>query len=262
MITRKRMNLCVLGIALAACANAQDNRVMFTGGGGDDDWNNAANWDKGVVPGETNEAGIAVGTIKITNTVTVGYLKAGLGRTGPSKVIIDGGTFKAIGMVEYNSSTYRGYGSIIVQNGGSATFNSRFFVGFEDTPKASMILHDGTFRVASTYYHSFGYAGTEALATRTAINTGGVLDVDNLVLNSGVLDIAGGTLIVRRDISFELDQWIMNGRIIVMGGAPGWKIKATVDSTTGWTTVVAEPITAPVTVGKIHSAVFVLSNAS
>jgi hypothetical protein len=173
----------------------------------------------------------------------------------PAEVIIDRGTLHAVGTNNCNAPSYRCNVAIIVKNGGSAAFTARFYVGYRDTQSGSVTIYDGTFRVTSSYYHNKDYVGTNVLGTRTTIKSGGLLDVDNLILNSGVLDIAGGTLIVRRDISVELDKWIAGGRVIVMGDASGWKIKATVDSITGWTTVVAEPMTGPFSVGKINSGV-------
>jgi hypothetical protein len=243
VITNKWISLFMLGIAMAVCANAKsENQVCFTGGVGDGDWNNAANWNTGAVPGAANEAGIVSGTVKITNAVTMAYLRNGMDKAVPAEVIIDGGTLRAIGFDNSNASSYGCNGSIVVKNGGLAVFSSRFLVGYKDTQSGSVTIYDGIFRVESGYYHNKEYVGTNVLDTRTTINPGGLLDVNALILNAGVMDIAGGTLIVRQDISVDLDPWIAKGRMIAMGGAQGWKIKATVDLTTGWTTVVAEPI--------------------
>jgi hypothetical protein len=125
-------------------------------------------------------------------------------------------------------------------------------VGFENTQGGSVTIYDGTLRVTKTYHHNETYAGTEILDTRTTINPGGLLDVNDLVLNAGILDIAGGTLIIRRCAVYEVDLWFAEGRIISMGGKPGWKIKVTFDEVSGWTAVVAEPVMKPLTVGGLN----------
>jgi hypothetical protein len=159
---------------------------------------------------------------------------------------------RAVGSNNCNAASYRCNGSIVLKNGGSAVFVSRFFVGYRDTQDGSVTIYNGTFRVENGYYHNKDYTGTNVFGTRTTINPGGLLDVNDLILNSGVMDIAGGTLIVRRNIEIEVNAWIAKGRIVAMGGQPGWNIKITIDPVTGWTSLVAEPATKPITVGMIE----------
>ncbi len=249
----------VLGAALMA-GTVQADRVFFTGAGGSDNWLDANNWSnkdkQGApgVPGDADQARIPGGVVvKITNAVTVGNFKCGSTEgTGTAQVTIDGGSLVTGKNVDYNSACYNVPGTLIVQNGGSAVFNTRFMVGFLDAQGGSLVIHDGTVRVADIFYQNMKYTGTDILNTRTTINTGGVLDVNDLILNAGVMDVAGGTLIIRRSILHIVEQWIIDGRIIPMGGQPGWKLKVTPDDATGWITIVAEAMTEPFTVGMLE----------
>ncbi|MCU0858896.1 MAG: hypothetical protein MUC65_10900, partial [Pontiellaceae bacterium] len=129
MTARKLISFfCLLSLAITAGSVPGSPKIYFTGQADDGEWNNAANWEGGVVPGNEDRASIPSGVIKITNTVTTGYLQNGIDTGGVAQVIIDGGSLVAVGTVRFNSASYIGRGSIIIQNGGSAVFNSRFMV--------------------------------------------------------------------------------------------------------------------------------------
>ncbi len=217
---------------------------------GEDNWTNGANWIyyklkpvKRGVPTEVDDVRLCNGTVRITTAVTVSCFK--VGAEGVGKVIIDGGTLVAVGTGDYNSSSYNTPGTIIVTNGGSATFYSRFMVGFEDYSGGRLEIYDGTVRVAAEYFHSKDYVGSAPVDTRTTIYQGGLLEVDTLTLNTGVMDIAGGKVIVRTGSLNQINQWIEEGGIVAMGDAEGWKINATVNPETGYITLVAEPTSEP-----------------
>lgn len=253
MDAKKGIGVVVLG-AVVLIHSCWADRIVFTGQGQDDNWNNPTNWvyyksnpPRTGVPAEMDEVRLNPGmVVRITTPVTVGYLKVGV--YGLEKVIIDGGSLVTLGTSEYNSANYKYSGTIIVQNGGSATFNSRFMVGYGETSlgQGALEIRDGTVRVADVFFHNMNYSGTETLRSRTTIYGGGLLDVDKLTLNSGVMDIAGGTVVVRSDVVRDVERWLAEGRLIAMGGAEGWTVKATYNIETGWTTLVAAP---PATVG-------------
>ncbi|MCU0858472.1 MAG: hypothetical protein MUC65_08740, partial [Pontiellaceae bacterium] len=219
---------------------------------GSNNWTNEANWvysDKKTpsgVPGPADIARVLHGArAEITTEVVVGSVR--LSGDGPGTLIINGGSLTAmlVSDSDFSSACYRAFGSMVVQNKGSAFFYSRFFVGFSNAPSGSLIIHEGSVRVANSYTHNWHYTGSSevALHTQTIIYKGGLLDVDTLVLNAGVMDIAGGTLIVRFSCPVEqVNDWVANGRMTAMGGSREWKIQATFDSATGWTTIIAVPV--------------------
>lgn len=263
MTTRNLIRFCMLGLVMTS-GSVHADKIHFTGAGGTDDWADAANWsirtdpEKSGTPGAEDTVRIPGGSVvKLTSTVTISYLGNGVDgvRHGAVQLIIDGGTLVAVGREEFNSVSYNCPASFTVKNGGSATFYSRLIVGRLDFPGGEMIIHEGTVRVADVYYHNENYAGTETLGTRTTIHPGGLLDVDGLKLNAGVMDIAGGILIIRQHALEEVKQWIRDGRMIAMGGNELWKIKATFDEFSGWTTIISVSETDTFSVGMVKPAI-------
>lgn len=241
MVGRKKAVLSFMGVVLVV-GSVRADRVEFVGKGATVNWTNANVWlntasHLNSLPGEADEARIGKGVVTLTTAVTVGYLKVGSG--GPGKLIIDGGSLVAAGTEDYNSACFKFEGDILVKNGGSATFNNRLLVGTANEPNGSLVIDQGTVRVSGKYVHNDMYSGTEVINTRTTVNAGGLLDVDRLVLNAGVLDVAGGTLIVRQDDAVKLNAWVDAGRIVAMGGTGGWKVKITIDDSTGYIKVSA-----------------------
>jgi hypothetical protein len=237
------MKLCALSFAVTAgIAGADTFRPVRLET--DRNWTNINLWfstnrpGEKVFPGDADETRISGGAVRITTPVTVGYLK--VGSEGSGTVIIDGGTLVTVGTSDYNSASFNAPGTLIVTNGGSAVFNSRFMVGFKNYGGGRVEIYDGTVRVARSYFHNKDYTGSEPINTRTTVHQGGVLEVNELILNSGVINIAGGTVMIRKGYVEQITHWIAEGRIIAMGGAAGWKIKVTVDPSTGHIVLTAE----------------------
>ncbi|MBM4151925.1 MAG: hypothetical protein FJ220_00175 [Kiritimatiellaceae bacterium] len=244
------VSACILGaFVTTGMAQVETNFIIFTGGAMDKNWYNPNNWSyqkftgSPGVPDTHAEVRVTAGaSLDITNAVTVEYFKNGCeGRKGiAGNVMIDGGILLATGTTQYNSVCFNRRASLTVKNGGSATFNTRLVVGFKDCQGGSLVIHDGSIRVVGTYYHQTDYTGTEAINTRTTIHTGGLLDVNDMILNAGVVDIAGGVLLIRGLAVDAADQWVSSGRIIAMNGIDGWQIKVSYDEETGWTKLTAE----------------------
>lgn len=258
MSTIHLVTACLLGFAIAT-GSASADILRFANSTGDELWSNPANWinetnpEEPGVPDSTDEVRIGNAAVKLTTEVTISNLKAGDAGAGvevasgeSATVLIDGGELLATGADGFNSAGYKMPGTLIIQNGGSASFGSYFMVGHKKTQGGSVIIHKGTLRVASKYVHNMYYEETDLLNTRTTINPGGLLEVGDLKLNAGLINLAGGTLIIRRLATVEVEEWVKAGLIIAMNGAAGWTIQATFDPSTGWTTVVAVP---PATVG-------------
>jgi hypothetical protein len=194
---------------------------------------------------------------RITTPVTIGYLKVGANGIGVNgKVIIDGGSLVTTGISDYNSASQSANGSIIVTNGGTAVFNSRFYAGNKPEGVGTLFIEGGSVRVASTFCHHMEYTGTNTLYTRTIIGEAGLLDVDMLVLNAGVMDIAGGTVVVRMGHVEQINHWIAEKRIVAMGGTEDWRVKVKYDPVTGYIVLSAERF---VTVGAVRPVLSGLS---
>lgn len=269
MSTIHLVKACVLGFVITT-GFAPADVFRFANSTGDGNWTNPANWinetspEKPGVPDSRDEVRIGNAAVKLTTSVTVDLLKAGDAGAGvevadgeSATVVIDGGELLATGSAGFNSASYKMPGTLIIQNGGSASFGSYFMVGHKKTQGGSVIIHKGTLRVANKYVHNMYYEETDLLNTRTTINHGGLLEVGDLKLNAGLIDLAGGTLIIRRLAIVEVEEWVKAGLIIAMDGAEGWKISAAFDDITGWTTVVAEPLPGqqPFTVGALSPSI-------
>lgn len=211
--------------------------------GGDHDWANAANWNNSNKPGVPGAADVAQlidgATVTLTGEVTVGAVH--MASLGTAQLTIDGGKLIATLEADYNSVGYAGPGSLIIQNGGSVIYYGHVIVGLKDAEGGAVVVRDGTMRVANSYCHNEGYFGKELRNTRTTLYPGGLLDVVNLVPNSGVVDVAGGTLIIRRNVIQKVEEWVASGRIIAMGGDQAWKIKTVFDTRNDCTIVIAVP---------------------
>ncbi|MBM4153368.1 MAG: hypothetical protein FJ220_07600 [Kiritimatiellaceae bacterium] len=239
----KRIELFFLGVALVA-GSVRADRLQTVGVDVDVNWTNVNNWvnsgNQNVLPGESDEVRIGSGTVRLTTSVIVGNLKVGA-MAAKGRLIIDGGSLVTMNLKDYNSAAYKSGGSIHVKNGGSALFNSTvFLVGWSNCPSGSLTIDQGTVRVSGFYCHNRFCSATNGLNTRTTINAGGLLDVNKLELSGGVVDVAGGTLIIRSASIDDVKQLVTDGRIIAMGGVDGWKIKVSLEDETGFVRVVAE----------------------
>jgi hypothetical protein len=64
---------------------------------------------------------------------------------------------------------------------------------------SSVTINRGTLWVAELYINSLWATGPTN--SRITIHRDGRLNVDELILNAGVMDIAGGTVVVRADVT-------------------------------------------------------------
>lgn len=268
MRTKRNIVIGAIGwLLVTGSALAQEHYFVWEGGA-DASWDDPANWtenrvtvtnaqgvtitlsEKTCCPGPESQVRIGSSVLRITNDITVGSFKLGVGRS--ATVTIDGGTLTSTGTKEYNSASYNTSAILIITNGGSAVFKNYFMVGFRQARGGIVKIYDGTLRVENNYIHNHQYAGTEDMNTRTIVYQGGLLDVDTLVLNSGILDVAGGTVVIRgRTPAFQVKDWIQKGKIIAMSGTDGWTVRVQEDPATAWITLTAEP---PSTVGFICPA--------
>ncbi|MBM4153401.1 MAG: hypothetical protein FJ220_07765 [Kiritimatiellaceae bacterium] len=230
--------VCLL--ALTASAKTDDPVSLFTNHTGDNDWTNPQNWEDQTLPGTNHIARLGRSAIaRITTNMTVGALQNGVNAS--SSVIMDGGTITTTSRSLYNSASYNQSGSsLTILNGGQLYIESYFIVGVRGTPGGSVSISNGTLFVKGVYAHNRDFSEPAARNTRTTVHPDGTLNVGSLDLNAGVLDISGGTVIVRQDNRYQLQEWIENGRIVAMGGVDGWKIKIGYNEETAETLLTVE----------------------
>ncbi|MBM4152930.1 MAG: hypothetical protein FJ220_05355 [Kiritimatiellaceae bacterium] len=242
------LGLFVLGIALSARSESFDI-VKFVNSGTDSDWANASNWSctnslkNQALPGNDVEARINNASVRLTTAVTVGNFK--IADSSPAELIIDGGTLQTVDKHRGNGIGYFHPATLIITNGGSFICSSFFVAGRQEMQGVRVEIYDGTLQVAREYRQNHLYEGSEPLDTRTTIHPGGVLEAKKLELNAGVLNIAGGSVIIKEAAISEIEQWIQEGRITAMGGKADWKINASLDPSTGFLVMIAESLSSP-----------------
>ncbi|MBM4152473.1 MAG: hypothetical protein FJ220_02990 [Kiritimatiellaceae bacterium] len=238
MKKHNRLTLVIMAIAGFIQSGIAADTNVFLNGLGDNDWNNADNWQyqRVALPPDIASLGRSAAVVLTTSNLT-GAVR--LGCIGFSSLIIDGGSLTALNPADWNSVGYNDPASLTIQNGGSLTTASILLVGRKNSRGGTVVIRQGSLRVKE-YAHNKYYQGTEIINTRTTIYPEGVLEADLMDLNAGVLDIAGGTVIIRQSNPENLDKWIKEGRIVAMGGLDGWVVNVAIDEETGWVTLTAK----------------------
>jgi hypothetical protein len=155
-------------------------------------WNRAANWQEGKVPGAADGA-----YVSLNNAGSVNLQSGSIGGFGMSGASLDGALHIGSG-VNFTATVVSGAVGVgdsgtgrVVQTGGSLTANGLLRVGSNGT--GVYLLQDGTLNVA--YDETIGYSS----GTGTFTQTGGTHVVQG-ALNvgyydaTGVLNMGGGTL--------------------------------------------------------------------
>jgi hypothetical protein len=171
-------------------AAATGSPSSWSNGSGNRAWNNSANWINGV-PGSAKRAVIA------SSTVAGPIIAAGTAAAVKSLVVGDG------------TST----ADTVDMTGGSLTTAGWLVLGFGTGNRGTLTISNGTVTVGSDLY--VGLNGTAQVSL-----AGGTLNASSLRMNSGgLMDIAGGTLIINGDATAIIASYISNGWIIANGGA-------------------------------------------
>lgn len=231
---------CVL--AMAVTANAQ----IWYGLDDGDVWSDPTNWigGSGGVPGASDWAEVVYDFPKpciLDNAAgPINTLHIAAGGTGASMIVKNGGSLTVSGGDV--SPGWNNNGTLTIETGGSLTANALFTVGMYDDVDsyARLILNGGTLTVNNAFYHGIYFDGSSSVDIRTEINAG-ILDVDALILDRGVMNIADGTVIVAGDITGNVSSWVTAGRLTAFDGAG--IIQAEVIEGSTYITAVPEPAT-------------------
>lgn len=185
-------------------------------------WENGQNWRnqtadnaKGILPDTNavvrfNFAG-AGGTLA-SDAGSILRLQIGADDLGGSLILNPGARLLVSENESYIGWNGRGEGGSLVVNGGMLEYNG--WVSVANEGKGTFILNEGTVRVANTFFHNLRNGGG---VTATFIR-GGILDVNKMVLNAGVLEISGGVVRIRTGTSdADIQNWINKGLLKIKG---------------------------------------------
>lgn len=212
---------CVCFIAVLLVAGLVNAGSTWYGLDAGDVWSDASNWIGDGLPGSGSWVDVQMGwtqpCLLDSDAGTIGTLHVGVWEHGGTMTIKNGGNLTVSGgdvAVGWNRT-----GTLTIETGGSLTANCLFTVGmFADEPgSANLILDGGTLTVNNAFYHGI-YFGSNIVDVRTEINAG-VLDVDALILDRGVMNITNGTVIVAGDVLDSVSSWIAAGRLTAFDGA-------------------------------------------
>lgn len=244
-VLKKTFILCISLMSYFVVSQAANpdypNRAQFTNRGDGDRWLDPQNWRNYSIPGTNDAVVFSPGkTARLKTSATVLAIQLGVG--GSEGLIVDGGALEVVGEGKHDWSIigYKNDGTLTVQNGGSVTIKNWLLVGKFGT--GTLTIYEGSVSIGKNFrQHSQEEGPVDDSATKTTLYSGGVLEANGIDLISGVLDIAGGTLMIRQNVIMQIEQYVEAGRIIAMGGEAGWKIQASMDAKTGWTKVIAVP---------------------
>jgi len=213
----------LITITLAA-APASATNYTWTGGGGDDAWDNAANWNPAGVPGDGDNALIvSAGVTYGSGTTLLGDLALGNGATltvrggvfgfsgtgavdSTSSLVLDsssadlqvGGALNVQGGLEIRQGDLLGSGSVAIQSGGTLSLAS----ASSATVNGPSIQLDGTGTAGPNYL-------TLAGGTTVTVGSGGTLSLTGSYLVPGAG--GGGSVVnegtVRRPASLGTYHW-------------------------------------------------------
>ena len=226
---------------VASAASIRYDGGVFDGGPtANNYWSTAGNWLFDNVPGVNDDAhinitgsGIAVlnsdaGTIK---NLRVGVDESGiLTATTGGVLTTSAGDFSGLAIGGGNNM------GTLNLSGATLTFNEAFFVALFDGSTGILNITSGSMRVNDLFVHNL-YNTT---ASSTTVLSGGLLDVNSMILNSGVFDITGGTLVLRNgNQTSQVAAWATSGRMTAYGQNTG--LSAVYDGGNNWTTISAVP---------------------
>jgi hypothetical protein len=184
-------------------------------------WDECANWTTGLCPGNVTVVTFNVPdaiACTVTNAVVAGYVAMGSGGPGGTLIITNGGSLTTFAdnwcAVGYNSNAL-----MVVENGGSASFASHLWVGFNATADGTFIMNGGTVSVGGAF--GLGYSGGKG----TAQIHGGTLNLaqwndTQSIQGASLLDLAGtGTVMMTGNHLNSVSNYVSGGKITANGGA-------------------------------------------
>jgi len=238
---RRTRILSIVCFALLASV-CQAARVDWTGAGGNNLWDNPANWKGNQVPGPGDEVYVDVpgatppnGPL-IHDGVEATILGLACEVAGEPEITMTGGTLEVTDWIWWGDGA--GSHGTFHMSGGTITVANEFELGWGDG-EGTWIMTGGTITAGELIIPtSSGRAGQLYLHGGT-FNVGG----DGLSMTAaGLMDVTEGVLLLEGDLTGTVQGHIDSGRITAYDGAGYFELDYNV-RTPGMTTLTAGPIT-------------------
>ena len=183
-------------------------------------WNVASNWTSVYTPASIIKATFnVVGAIPCTVTNAAAASSVVMGDTGPggTLIITNGGSL----VCGADNPTFIGHTSnalMVVEAGGSASFGSHLWTGFNPGSDGTFVMNGGTVSVSGMF--GLGWNGGKG----TANINGGTLNLSqwqetNSIQGASVLNVAGtGVVVITGDQTVSVSNYISSGKITANGG--------------------------------------------
>ncbi len=185
--------------------------TQWLGSPEDTNWNNANNWNGGVLPTD-DKAGVKtepVGPIIETGDVAV-CKQLTLGGSGGGTITINGGV---LNIAQYAiMGNVSGENGTLILNSGEFNTGTNFYVGFAGTGTA--YLDGGTVSVGTNFGIGDKSTGIGTVYLGGSVVTCTTFRMDNLGGATAKMDIALGTLIVDGDEASKIQTYIDDGWIV------------------------------------------------
>lgn len=183
-------------------------------------WNVASNWTSVFVPASSIKATFnVVGAIPCTVTNAAAASSVVMGDNGPGgTLIITNGGSLVCGAGNPTSIGYNSNALMVVESGGSASFGSHLWTGFNPGSDGILEMNGGTVSVSGMF--GLGWNGGKGIAN---IN-GGILNLSqwqetNSIQGDSVLNVAGtGVVVINGNQTVSVSNYINSGKITANGG--------------------------------------------
>lgn len=186
-------------------------------------WNVSSNWSGGMLPGNVTEVRFNIADAipcTVTSAVVAKVTRIGLGGPGGTLIITNGGSLTNVSTDEWNSIGMNNTGTMVVENGGSASFGNHLWVGFDEVAEGTLIMNGGTVSVGQMF--GLGWNGGKG----TASINGGTLNLaqwsasnPGSIAGSSTLNVAGtGKVVITGDQTTSISNYVSAGKITANGG--------------------------------------------
>ncbi|MBN2132847.1 MAG: hypothetical protein JW741_25325 [Sedimentisphaerales bacterium] len=237
-----RTRILPIMCVLLLCSACQAARIEWTGAGGDNLWDNPANWQGNQVPGGTDEVYVDVPAAAPPNGPLIqdGIEARALGLAcevaGEPEMTMTGGSLEITEWIWWGDGA--GSHGTFRMSGGTITVANEFELGWGDG-EGTWIMTGGTVTAGELIIPTgSGRAGQLYLHGGT-FNVGG----DGLSMtDTGLMDITEGTLVLEGDLRATVQGHIDAGRITAYDGAGYLELDYN-ERNPGNTTLTAVPIT-------------------
>ncbi len=212
---------------------------------GNGSWSESANWTGGKTPNSTNKVVFNVSGARpcvVNSPAVTGQMVAGDNGPGGTLVVTNGGSLAA-SATAWSAIGYNHTNLMVIESGGTASFGSHLWLGFDPAANGTLIMNGGTVSVAGMV--GLGWNG----GTGTARVKGGTLNLaqwnaSQSLSGASVLDIGAGTVVLAGNQLTSVTNYINTGKLTGYGGT-GSVVADYNTRNAGKTTLTATPGSSP-----------------